>query len=120
MLAAIASARGANDGSTREDAWTSQLVNENGVTLDVHTWNEFDTDASAWDLLTEVKFASNDKNPDFKISIAFKVPDVTTYDAFSIAGTSLTSESPQFIFVDGYFEQAEIAQMKTDDGYQTG
>ena len=40
LIGALAAARGNSDGSSSTDAWTTELVNEQGVQMTVNFWNQ--------------------------------------------------------------------------------
>ena len=47
MVPAIAFARGDNDGSSRENAFSSTVLDEEGTSIDLHTWNVYN-DEQGW------------------------------------------------------------------------
>ena len=43
LLPALALARGTDDGSSRDNAFSSYVINKDETRLDFHVWNEYDS-----------------------------------------------------------------------------
>ena len=48
LIAALAQARGKNDGSSSADAFSTTVIDENGLTMVANVWNQFSEDYQEW------------------------------------------------------------------------
>lgn len=124
LVAAMAESRGSGDGSSADNAFTTSLFNENGIAMDMHTWNQFSSTSNSWQLYADV---------DLSLQEAFEVlvgglciqnlQNVTEYDCLSLKIFIDLSPNPnaianQVTLVDHYHDAQNI-NIKIDSSAET-
>lgn len=112
-MSAAALARGRNDGTNRANAFTTELLNQDGNSQTLHVWNSFSN--GAWSIEGDIDIVYTGDYPSFQSYVCFEVDSSDFWDCVAAYALGVGTEDFGVTVSDQYLASMGETVAETDD-----